>query len=223
MAMQGFPPFMVEMKITDDDDKDLPWDGTTFGRLKVRGPAVSGAYYRVKDNVLDDNGFFDTGDVATIDKSRLPADHRPLQGRDQVRRRMDFVDRSGEPRGRPPEGGGSRGDRRASSEMGRAAAADRAAQAGPDRHARGNPEVHGRQDRQVVDARRRAVRRRHSAHRHRQDPEDRAARPSSRTTASRPRRHKAQQLRRAMPASPRAIFGADAALGTAGIFALYSP
>jgi fatty-acyl-CoA synthase len=68
MAMQGFPPFMVEMKITGDDDKDLPWDGTTFGRLKVRGPAVSASYYRVKDNVLDDKGFFDTGDVATIDK-----------------------------------------------------------------------------------------------------------------------------------------------------------
>src|SRR6185436_2117246 len=63
-----FPPFMVEMKITDDGDKSLPWDGTTFGRLKVRGPAVTASYYRVKDKVLDDNGFFDTGDVATIDK-----------------------------------------------------------------------------------------------------------------------------------------------------------
>jgi fatty-acyl-CoA synthase len=68
LVMQGFPPFMVEMKIADDDNKDLPWDGTTFGRLKVRGPAVAGGYYRLKDNVLDDNGYFDTGDVATIDK-----------------------------------------------------------------------------------------------------------------------------------------------------------
>jgi fatty-acyl-CoA synthase len=66
MAMQGFPPFMVELKITDDGNKDLPWDGTTFGRLKVRGPAVTGSYYRVNENVLDENGFFDTGDVATI-------------------------------------------------------------------------------------------------------------------------------------------------------------
>jgi fatty-acyl-CoA synthase len=68
LQMQGYAPFMVEMKITDDAGKNLPWDGKTFGRLKVRGPAVSGAYYRVKDNILDDEGYFDTGDVATIDK-----------------------------------------------------------------------------------------------------------------------------------------------------------
>jgi fatty-acyl-CoA synthase len=68
LQMQGYAPFMVEMKITDDADKNLPWDGKTFGRLKVRGPAVSGAYFRVKENILDDEGYFDTGDVATIDK-----------------------------------------------------------------------------------------------------------------------------------------------------------
>jgi fatty-acyl-CoA synthase len=34
----------------------------------VRGPAISGSYFRVKDNILDENGFFDTGDVATIDE-----------------------------------------------------------------------------------------------------------------------------------------------------------
>ncbi|MGB7660965.1 MAG: AMP-binding protein, partial [Pseudolabrys sp.] len=38
---QGHPPFGVEMKITDDSGKPLPWDGKTFGRLKVRGPAVA--------------------------------------------------------------------------------------------------------------------------------------------------------------------------------------
>ena len=68
LQMQGYAPFMVEMKITDDAGKNLPWDGKTFGRLKVRGPAVSGAYFRVKANILDDEGYFDTGDVATIDK-----------------------------------------------------------------------------------------------------------------------------------------------------------
>ena len=68
LATQGFPPFMVEMKITDDEGKKLPWDGKTFGRLKVRGPAVSGAYYKVPTNILDDEGYFDTGDVATIDQ-----------------------------------------------------------------------------------------------------------------------------------------------------------
>src|SRR5437667_9908389 len=38
---QGHPPFGVEMKITDDAGKRLPWDGKTFGRLKVRGPCVA--------------------------------------------------------------------------------------------------------------------------------------------------------------------------------------
>ena len=64
---QGFPTFTVEMKITDDDDKALPHDGATFGRLKVRGPAVTRQYYGSDETVLDRDGFFDTGDVATID------------------------------------------------------------------------------------------------------------------------------------------------------------
>jgi fatty-acyl-CoA synthase len=66
--MQGHTPFLVEMKITDDTGKRLPWDGKTFGRLKVRGPAVARGYYREEDSILDEEGFFDTGDVATIDR-----------------------------------------------------------------------------------------------------------------------------------------------------------
>ena len=66
---QGHPPFGVEMKITDDDGKPLPWDGKTFGRLKVRGPAVANSYYNVdSDQVFEKDGWFDTGDVATIDR-----------------------------------------------------------------------------------------------------------------------------------------------------------
>jgi fatty-acyl-CoA synthase len=68
LQMQGYAPFMVEMKITDDAGKELPWDGKTFGRLKVKGPAISRAYYRLDNSILDENGYFDTGDVATIDK-----------------------------------------------------------------------------------------------------------------------------------------------------------
>lgn len=68
LQQQGFPPFGVQMKITDDDGKELRWDGKTSGRLKVAGPAVSKGYYQVDSNVLDDEGFFDTGDVATIDE-----------------------------------------------------------------------------------------------------------------------------------------------------------
>jgi fatty-acyl-CoA synthase len=65
---QGHPPFSVEMKITDDAGNPLPWDGKTFGRLKVRGPAVAKAYFKGEGgDILDDEGFFDTGDVATMD------------------------------------------------------------------------------------------------------------------------------------------------------------
>ncbi len=65
---QGHPPFGVEMKITDDNGRVLPWDGKTFGRLKVRGPAVAREYFKGDGgDILDDEGFFDTGDVATID------------------------------------------------------------------------------------------------------------------------------------------------------------
>jgi fatty-acyl-CoA synthase len=65
---QGFAPYGVEMKITDDEDNEQPWDGETFGRLKVRGPAVASGYYG-GDGVeqFDEDGWFDTGDVAHID------------------------------------------------------------------------------------------------------------------------------------------------------------
>jgi len=65
-AKQGHSPFGVEMKITDDENKPLPRDGKTFGRLKVRGMAVAKSYFRESAPILDGDGFFDTGDVATI-------------------------------------------------------------------------------------------------------------------------------------------------------------
>jgi fatty-acyl-CoA synthase len=66
---QGRPPAGVELKLTDDDGNRLPYDGETFGRLKVRGPYVVREYFRGEGgNILDDEGYFDTGDVATIDE-----------------------------------------------------------------------------------------------------------------------------------------------------------
>jgi fatty-acyl-CoA synthase len=65
---QGFAPFGVEMKVTDDHDNAHAWDGKTFGRLKVRGPAVARAYYGgAGAEQFDEDGWFDTGDVAFID------------------------------------------------------------------------------------------------------------------------------------------------------------
>jgi fatty-acyl-CoA synthase len=65
---QGHAPFGVEMKVTDDENVERPWDGKTFGRLKVRGPAVARAYYGgAGQEQFDAEGWFDTGDVAHID------------------------------------------------------------------------------------------------------------------------------------------------------------
>ena len=64
---QGYTPFGVEMKITDDAGRAMPWDGKTFGRIKVRGFAVAKGYFKEGRSVVDDQGFFDTGDVGTMD------------------------------------------------------------------------------------------------------------------------------------------------------------
>jgi fatty-acyl-CoA synthase len=67
-SKQGRPIFSVEMKILDDDGKELPRDGKTFGHLVVKGPAVASGYFKGEGgHILDDSGFFDTGDVATLD------------------------------------------------------------------------------------------------------------------------------------------------------------
>jgi fatty-acyl-CoA synthase len=65
---QGRAPIGVEMKLVDDEGKRLPHDGTTYGRLLVKGPFVVGEYFKGEGGqILDEEGFFDTGDVATID------------------------------------------------------------------------------------------------------------------------------------------------------------
>ncbi|MCC8964314.1 long-chain-fatty-acid--CoA ligase [Bradyrhizobium sp. Pear76] len=67
LTAQGYPPFGVELKITDDAGASLPRDGRTYGRLKIRGLAVVRRYYGSDAEILDEDGYFDTGDVATID------------------------------------------------------------------------------------------------------------------------------------------------------------
>jgi fatty-acyl-CoA synthase len=67
---QGRPPLGVELALTDDAGEAIAQDGVTFGRLKIKGPFVVGEYFRGEGGViLDEAGFFDTGDVATIDPS----------------------------------------------------------------------------------------------------------------------------------------------------------
>ena len=75
------------MKIVDDAGKELPWDGETFGHLWVRGPGVVDSYLGGEGgDILDDQGFFHTGDVATID----------AQGYMQITDRSKDVIKSGE-------------------------------------------------------------------------------------------------------------------------------
>jgi fatty-acyl-CoA synthase len=66
---QGRAPFGVEMKVVDDNGKELPRDGKSAGHLIVRGPAVAKAYFKgAGGQILDKDGFFDTGDVANLDE-----------------------------------------------------------------------------------------------------------------------------------------------------------
>ena len=64
---QGTAVFGVGMKIVDDEGVELPHDGSTFGRLLVRGPWTVKRYFRDQQDCVDPDGWFDTGDVATID------------------------------------------------------------------------------------------------------------------------------------------------------------
>ncbi|MET0588127.1 MAG: long-chain-fatty-acid--CoA ligase [Novosphingobium sp.] len=65
---QGRPPFGVEIDLVDDNGGAIARDGKAPGKLLVRGFAVAASYFGGDgEGILDDNGFFDTGDVATID------------------------------------------------------------------------------------------------------------------------------------------------------------
>ncbi len=66
-AKQGRAVFGVEMRIVNDAGETLPHDGRTFGRLLVRGPWVASGYFHSEDNSAFQGGWFDTGDVSTID------------------------------------------------------------------------------------------------------------------------------------------------------------
>ncbi|HEV2081147.1 MAG TPA: long-chain-fatty-acid--CoA ligase [Brevundimonas sp.] len=66
---QGVPPLGVELKLKNYAGQQMPHDGHTYGRLMVRGPTISAAYFKGEGGeILDNEGFFDTGDVATVDE-----------------------------------------------------------------------------------------------------------------------------------------------------------
>ncbi len=61
--------FGCELRIVDDDGHELPWDGVAYGALQVRGPWICSDYFKLEGGAgtHTDDGWFDTGDVATID------------------------------------------------------------------------------------------------------------------------------------------------------------
>ncbi|THC46756.1 3-(methylthio)propionyl-CoA ligase [Massilia sp. Mn16-1_5] len=67
LQKQGHAIYGVDMKIVDDEGKELPWDGETYGHLYVKGPWIVSGYYRGEGGDVLVDGWFPTGDVATID------------------------------------------------------------------------------------------------------------------------------------------------------------
>lgn len=64
---QGRAIYGVDMKIVGEDGRELPWDGKTFGDLLVKGPWIVGEYFKGEGGNPLVDGWFPTGDVATID------------------------------------------------------------------------------------------------------------------------------------------------------------
>lgn len=65
---QGRPIFGIDIKIVDDEGRELPRDGEAVGHLLVKGNWVVHTYYGSDQPAVDDNGWFDTGDMASIDR-----------------------------------------------------------------------------------------------------------------------------------------------------------
>jgi acyl-CoA synthetase (AMP-forming)/AMP-acid ligase II len=67
LQKQGHAIYGVDMKIVDDDGVELPWDGATYGHLLVKGPWIISSYFKSEGGDVLQDGWFPTGDVATID------------------------------------------------------------------------------------------------------------------------------------------------------------
>ena len=67
--------FGCELRIVDDDGNSLPWDGVAYGALHVRGPWVCSDYFKLDGSAEShtEDGWFETGDVATIDANGFMA------------------------------------------------------------------------------------------------------------------------------------------------------
>ena len=66
-STQGRAVCGVEARIVDDDGNPLPHDGKAVGEVQVRGPWITGSYYRNRDGSKFEDGWLHTGDVGRID------------------------------------------------------------------------------------------------------------------------------------------------------------
>ncbi|MDY7578150.1 3-(methylthio)propionyl-CoA ligase [Herbaspirillum sp. RTI4] len=67
LAKQGRPLFGVELKIVDENHVPLPKNGVAFGELMIRGAWIAGGYFGAENRDALRDGWFPTGDVATLD------------------------------------------------------------------------------------------------------------------------------------------------------------
>jgi fatty-acyl-CoA synthase len=67
-AKQGRPIFGVEIRVVDEAGQEVPSDGKTSGHLQVRGPWVAASYFKRERDESHKDGWFDTGDIATLDE-----------------------------------------------------------------------------------------------------------------------------------------------------------
>jgi acyl-CoA synthetase (AMP-forming)/AMP-acid ligase II len=118
-VLQGRAMCGVELRVVGEDGSEIPAGSGQSGDLQVRGPWVTAGYFRGEGGDVLDRGL-------VFDRRRRPArhrwlrpDHRPLQGRDQVRRRMDQLDRSRECRHGASRNRGGRGHLAPASKRGR--------------------------------------------------------------------------------------------------------
>ncbi len=65
---QGKPIYGVELKVVDDAGNDLPHDGESQGHLLVRGPWILQKYFKAENDAVDQDGWFDTGDISVLDQ-----------------------------------------------------------------------------------------------------------------------------------------------------------
>ena len=204
IALQGLPLPLVELRARDAEGNEIPWDDETMGELEVRGPWVAASYYETPEA------------GQPLDRGRLVQDRRhrlaapawthphpgPLQGRDQVGRRVDLVRCARERADGPPgdrRGGRDRGAERA---LGRAAARGLRPARGAERDGGRAAGAPGGGLREVVDPGRVRVRRRDPEDRGRQVPEDGAPRDVQLTCFTGVAGHRARRSKPSEPGFP---------------------